>query len=134
VPAQLSNNLFWARYFFKVSQLEEEHRKRVKLIERVTVPEPDSSAANQDWGSDYEEEETQPKSDQVADQQKKDEEDENDQTPVPNEDEQANSEQVDQDGKTTPTESENLANQEANSEVSSESKLTTSLRPEDSTS
>lgn len=57
VPAQMSNNLFWSRYFFKVNQLEEEHRKRVKLIERATSTSNANSSSTQqqdhlDWGDD----------------------------------------------------------------------------------
>ena len=35
VPAKVSNAQFWGRYFFKVNQLEEDHKKRAKLIERA---------------------------------------------------------------------------------------------------
>ena len=36
VPAQISNQQFWSRYFFKVTQLDEEHKKRIKLLERAS--------------------------------------------------------------------------------------------------
>jgi hypothetical protein len=67
VPAQISNNDFWSRYFFKVNQLEEEHRKRVKLLERVSsngssiitsnnsnnvANSNETNEARNDWGDD----------------------------------------------------------------------------------
>lgn len=67
VPAQISNNLFWARYFYKVNQLEEENKKRVKLLERATESTNESSGGLNtnsmnrdevnDWGEDFEENE-----------------------------------------------------------------------------
>lgn len=36
VPAQISNDEFWCRYFFKTNLFEEEQKKRIKLLERVT--------------------------------------------------------------------------------------------------
>lgn len=35
VPAQLTNEEFWSRYFYKVNLLQEENKKRVKLLERA---------------------------------------------------------------------------------------------------
>lgn len=35
VPAQISNDQFWCRYFFKTNLFEEEQKKRIKLLERV---------------------------------------------------------------------------------------------------
>jgi hypothetical protein len=37
VPAQLSNDQFWSRYFYKVTQLDQENRKRIMLIERAAA-------------------------------------------------------------------------------------------------
>lgn len=49
VPAQISNQQFWSRYLFKVNQLEEEHQKRVKLLERVSNKTPDQEEGPLDW-------------------------------------------------------------------------------------
>lgn len=35
VPAQLSNDQFWCRYFYRINIFEEEQKKRIKLLERV---------------------------------------------------------------------------------------------------
>ncbi|CAF0746201.1 unnamed protein product [Brachionus calyciflorus] len=51
VPAQISNIQFWSRYFFKVNQLEEEHKKRVKLIEKATI-DAQSEQKEIDWDDD----------------------------------------------------------------------------------
>ena len=56
MPAQMSNVQFWSRYFFKVNHLEEEHRRRVKLLERAN----DDSNKNEveeafDWDEEDEE-------------------------------------------------------------------------------
>jgi hypothetical protein len=60
VPAQLSNNQFWSRYFYKVAQLDEEHRKRMKLLERVaesnTSNLTDNAANKQSENLDWEDE------------------------------------------------------------------------------
>lgn len=50
VPAQISNDQFWCRYFFKANVFEEEHRKRIKLLERVK----DATAANKEEQEDKE--------------------------------------------------------------------------------
>jgi len=52
VPAQISNIQFWSRYYFKVKQLEEEHKSRLKLLEKA---ENDTEVAKDkledlDWG------------------------------------------------------------------------------------
>ncbi len=50
VPAQISNNQFWSRYFFKVNQLEEEHKRRVKLLERAINDTPNEDKKDElDW-------------------------------------------------------------------------------------
>jgi hypothetical protein len=50
VPAQISNNQFWSRYFFKVNQLEEEHKRRVKLLERAINDTPNEDKNDElDW-------------------------------------------------------------------------------------
>lgn len=53
VPAQISNIQFWSRYFFKVNQLEEEHKKRVKIIEKATT-EAENEHKDSDWDDDDE--------------------------------------------------------------------------------
>ncbi len=35
VPGQVSNEVFWCRYFYRMSLFEEEQKKRIKLLERV---------------------------------------------------------------------------------------------------
>jgi hypothetical protein len=57
VPVQISNVEFWSRYFFKVNQLEEEHKKRIKLLERASKEEEglkndDSQQESLDWDDD----------------------------------------------------------------------------------
>ena len=56
VPAQLSNEQFWCRYFFKVNNFEEEHIKRIKLLERVTDVSKLNSEPTLDWEDENEDE------------------------------------------------------------------------------
>lgn len=56
VPAQLSNDQFWCRYFFKVNSFEEEHIKRIKLLERVTDVTKLNSEPTLDWEDENEDE------------------------------------------------------------------------------
>lgn len=60
VPAQISNDQFWCRYFFKANVFEEEHRKRIKLLERVKdaagkTEEDTEEEAAADWDEDEDE-------------------------------------------------------------------------------
>ena len=48
VPAQMSNNQFWSRYFFKYNQLEEDYNKRVKLLEKASKPMEETSSNKED--------------------------------------------------------------------------------------
>lgn len=60
VPAQISNDQFWCRYFFKANVFEEEHRKRIKLLERVkdvASKEQDAEEGAADWDEDEDEDE-----------------------------------------------------------------------------
>jgi hypothetical protein len=157
VPAQISNNIFWARYFFKVSQLEEEHRKRVKFLERAVVAtdgEQEAAEAEQDWGSDDEDDEKKTTTTvaevasstlekEAANDEDEKEEDENDKTPVFNEEE--NPDQKELQAESLATEdaaqaivkesAENMAGEEepvADEVAKVEKKMVASLRPEDS--
>jgi hypothetical protein len=59
VPAQISNNQFWSRYFFKVNQLEEEHKKRVKLLERaINDTQNEDKKDELDWDEEEDNNET----------------------------------------------------------------------------
>lgn len=65
VPQQVTNALFWARYFFKVNMLEEDHKKRLKLIARgsndpATIKDEDAAL---DWDDDNEENDKSPEAD-----------------------------------------------------------------------
>lgn len=56
VPAQVSNETFWCRYFYRTSLFEEEQKKRIKLLERVkeattTVKEEEGA----EWDDDEDE-------------------------------------------------------------------------------
>ena len=56
VPAQITNDEFWSRYFFKVNMLAEENKKRVKLLERASNQvNPDTEQEAFDWEEDDEE-------------------------------------------------------------------------------
>ncbi|RNA13928.1 BSD domain-containing 1 [Brachionus plicatilis] len=50
VPANLSNVEFWARYFFRLNLLNEEHMKRIKLIEKA------DSEIHNEKGTDWDDE------------------------------------------------------------------------------
>lgn len=56
VPAQISNDQFWCRYFFKTNLFEEEQKKRIKLLERVTVNANDEEEETINWDEDVENE------------------------------------------------------------------------------
>lgn len=59
VPAQTSNDQFWCRYFFRTNLFEEEQKKRIKLLERVTKEARSSEAEEEavNWDEDVEEDE-----------------------------------------------------------------------------
>jgi hypothetical protein len=46
VPSQVTNIQFWSRYFYKVNILEEDHKKRLKLIERAVKETSNDASAN----------------------------------------------------------------------------------------
>lgn len=48
VPAQMSNDQFWSRYFFKYNQLEEDYKKRLQLLEKASKTETSNEETN-DW-------------------------------------------------------------------------------------
>ena len=53
VPAQVSNEVFWRRYFFRASGLEEEHGRRMRLLERVGEGEGALALGEEaEWGED----------------------------------------------------------------------------------
>ena len=53
VPAQVSNEVFWSRYFFRASGLEEEHGRRMRLLERVGEGVgPLALGEEAEWGED----------------------------------------------------------------------------------
>lgn len=54
VPAQMSNNQFWSRYFFKFNQLEEDYKKRVQLLEKANKTVDKTTAGVQDDSNDWE--------------------------------------------------------------------------------
>ena len=60
VPAHMSNTQFWARYFFRLALLDEEHKKRVKLLERAVSAynssgRPADAKADEDASFDWDE-------------------------------------------------------------------------------
>ena len=56
MPAQITNDEFWSRYFFKVNLLKEENKKRVKLLERASNQvNQDNEHETLDWDEDEEE-------------------------------------------------------------------------------
>lgn len=57
VPAQLSNEQFWCRYFYRINIFEEEQRKRIKLLERVKDANNLTSDEAVDWDEDDSEDE-----------------------------------------------------------------------------
>jgi hypothetical protein len=65
VPAQISNEQFWSRYFYRINQLDEEHKKRLKLLERVVNKDSNNDDQQQttatDWDDQEEEEEEEKK-------------------------------------------------------------------------
>lgn len=54
VPARLSNEQFWCRYFFRINIFEEEQRKRIKLLERVKDNSSLITEESIDWEDDTE--------------------------------------------------------------------------------
>ncbi len=62
VPAQISNETFWCRYFYRIGQFEEEQRKRIKLLERVKEANLATPAVEEEesavWGDEDEDEKT----------------------------------------------------------------------------
>ena len=56
MPAQITNDEFWSRYFFKVNLLKKENKKRVKLLERASNQvNQDNEHETLDWDEDEEE-------------------------------------------------------------------------------
>lgn len=74
VPAQISNETFWSRYFFRVSQLEKENEKRIKLLERTSASEKKQDEEDTlNWDDDEEEENNEIKEDDQTEKSKNDE-------------------------------------------------------------
>ena len=53
-PAQVSNVQFGLRYFYKVNQLEEERKKRLKLLERASSEAQPTQENKNDWDDEEE--------------------------------------------------------------------------------
>lgn len=67
VPSQLTNDDFWSRYFYRVYLLEEENKKRVKLLERAdNQVVKDNEQDTLDWDEDEHDEEVSNKKDDNA--------------------------------------------------------------------
>jgi len=58
VPAQMSNNQFWSRYFFKVNQLEEDYKKRVQLLEKASRTTTMEATSNKEESNDWEDDDS----------------------------------------------------------------------------
>lgn len=72
VPAQISNNQFWSRFFFKVSQLEEDYKIRVKVLERAIGPKDNNEDETWEDADDANDDTLTSKSENEADRGEKD--------------------------------------------------------------
>jgi hypothetical protein len=61
VPAQISNEQFWSRYFYRINQLDEEHKKRLKLLERVANKDSNNDDQQQTTATDWDDQEEEEK-------------------------------------------------------------------------
>lgn len=61
VPAQISNEQFWSRYFYRINQLDEEHKKRLKLLERVANKDSSNNDQQQTTATDWDDQEEEEK-------------------------------------------------------------------------